>query len=140
MTLPGIRWLGMGLIFISLLPLSNSAQHYSSRLAFVEDSVARLATVVQQQPVARLDSQEVQSLVEYTDENGTSHQALTNISSYPAPFAIGEQVDILVDKNDPVNIRVDSFAGTWLEVTFYLIPGLLALTGGLVMLQRSRKR
>lgn len=140
MNLPSTRSLGLSLIFISLLPLSNSVQHYSSRQTFVDNSFSRLATVIEQQATRRSTGQEVRSLVEYLDDNGSAHHALSNVSSYPAPHAIGEQINILVNRNDPQDIRVDSFTGTWLEIAFYLIPGLLAFTGGLFMLARSRRR
>ena len=139
MVIPSRRSLGLGLILIALLPLSNSAKFYSSQQLFMSESVARQATVVEQQSVSRTNSQEVQSVVQYMDDNGTRHLALTNVSSYPAPYAIGEQLSILVHQNEPQNIRVFSFAGLWFEVAFYLIPGLLAFSGGLVMLLRRRR-
>ncbi len=73
------------------------------------------------------------------DDDGNPHLALANVSSYPAPYAIGEQLNILVHQDEPENIRVASFAGLWFEVAFYLIPGLLALSGGLLMLLRRKR-
>lgn len=138
MKIPGTRSLGVGLILIALLPLSNSAKLYSSQQLFVDESVARQATVVEQQPVQRKNSQEIQSIVQYTDDDGNQHLALTNVSSYPPPYAIGEQLDILVHRDEPENIRVSSFAGLWFEVAFYFVPGLLALSGGMLMLLRRK--
>ncbi len=139
MIIPSTRLLGLGLILIALLPLSNSAKLYSSQQLFMSESVARQATVVEQRTVSRKNSQEVQSVVQYRDDGGNQHLALTNVSSYPAPYAIGEQLSILVHQDEPENIRVSSFTGLWFEVVFYLIPGLLAFSGGLVMLLRHKR-
>ncbi len=138
MIIPSTRSLGLGLILIALLPLSNSAKLYSSQQLFVSKSVTRPAIVVEQQSVSRQNSQEVQSVVQYTDGGGNQQLALTNVSSYPAPYAIGEQLRILVHQDDPQNIRVSSFTGLWFEVAFYLVPGLLAFSGGLIMLLRQK--
>lgn len=139
MNFPGTRSLGLGLTLIALLPLSNSAKLYSSQQLFVDESVARQATVVEQQPVQRKNSREIRSVVQYTDDDGNPHLALTNVSSYPPPYAIGEQLDILVHRDDADNIRVSSFAGLWFEVAFYLVPGLLVFSGGLRMLLRRKQ-
>ncbi len=139
MMIPSTRTLGLGLILIALLPISNSAKMYSGQQLFMSESVARQATVVEQQNVSRKNSQEAQSVVQYMDDDGKRHLALTNVSSYPAPYAIGEQLSILVHQDEPQNIRVSSFAGLYFEVAFYLIPGLLAFSGGLVMLLRRKR-
>ena len=144
MKIPSTRTLGLGLMAASLLPLSNSARLYTAQDAFMQNSVAKRAIVVAQQPTPRVPGKkktnEMQSVVEYTDDAGSRLRGPTNVSSYPAPFAVGEEIDIRISLQNPSDIRAASFTGMWFETTFYLIPGLIALAGGALMVMRGRKR
>lgn len=142
MNLPGTRTLGLGLIILSLLPLSRSASLFSEQKQFMAESTTRQAVVIEHRPVSgsssKTGSGELLPIVEYWDSDGKRQTATGNVSSYPAPHAIGEEIEVLIQPDDPTRVRVLSFTGMWFETAYFLIPGLLAFAAGLLMTWRAR--
>lgn len=142
MKTPSSRFLGFALIAVSLLPISNGAGLYTAQKAFIAESVARQAIVIGQQPAVTTPgnprNNEVQSIVEFTDNEGRIATAPTNVSSYPAPFEIGEAIMVRVHTTNTEDVRVDSFTGMWFESAFFLVPGLLFMLGGVYMVRRNK--
>ena len=143
MKTPSSRFLGFALIAVSLLPISNGAGLYTAQKAFIAESVARQAIVIGQQPAVTTPgnprNNEVQSIVEFTDNNGRLTTAPTNVSSYPAPFEIGEAITVRVHTTNTEDVRVDSFTGMWFESAFFLVPGLFFMLGGVYMVRRNKR-
>lgn len=143
MNLNSKRYIGAALIFLSLLPLSHGSQLLGAQLTYIQESSVREAIVVDHAskagPRAQGSNVELIPVVEFVDDDGTRRTAKTNVASYPAPNAIGEQVSVRVHHTRPDDIRLVSFAGLWLESAFYLVPGLLTLALGIfVMLRKSK--
>ncbi len=138
------RYLGAGLILAALLPLSNGSRILSAQNEFVQASSVHNATVIDHvlKAPARAETvnSEVFSVVEFVDDNGNRRKATTNISSYPAPNAIGEEISVRVHRTQPDDVRVVSFAGLWLESSFYLVPGILTLAIGILLIMRKRTK
>lgn len=143
MNLYSRRYLGVGLALAALLPLSNGSRILSSQNAFVQASSIHNATVVNHErrevTQATTSNNEVFSVVDFVDDEGIRRTAKTNISSYPAPNAIGDKITVRVHRTQPKDVRVVSFAGMWLESSFYLAPGFLTLAIGILLIVRKRK-
>lgn len=143
MNLYSRRYLGAGLALAALLPLSNGSRILSSQNAFVQASSIHKATVVNHErrevAQATTSNNEVFSVVEFVDDEGIRRTAKTNISSYPAANAIGDEITVRVHRTQPKDVRVVSFAGMWLESSFYLVPGFLTLAIGILLIVRKRK-
>ena len=58
------------------------------------------------------------------DVRGESFTFQSKFGSRPAPYDIGDAVDVLYDPDDPRNARIDSFRGLWLGA---VIAGALGL-------------
>ena len=144
MALTSTRSLGIALIVVSLLPLSNGSKLFSAQKTFFEESTASRATVVAlvgaKPRENKKNSTNVYSVVEFTDNEGTRRTEQTNVGSYPAAHSIGEEIDILFHPDKREDVRIASFTGLWFESAFYLIPGLAALLGGITMVLSGRKR
>jgi len=134
----------MGLIVASLLPLSHGSELFSAQRAFLEESVARRATVVglvSAEPGApNANSVDVYSVVEFTDDEGSRRAERTNVGSYPAAHFPGEEIDIRFHRSKKNDVRIDSFTGMWFESAFYLIPGVVTFLAGVAMVLSGRKR
>ncbi|MFK7856901.1 MAG: hypothetical protein AB8B79_22490 [Granulosicoccus sp.] len=143
MALTSSKSLGFGLIIASLLPLSHGAQQFSAQNKFMQESTARLATVVGLDAAdpapGKKASVELYSVVEFTDDEGARRTARTNISSYPAPHTIGEEINIRFHHTKKDDVRVASFTGLWFQTAFFVIPGLITLLGGVALIRSGRK-
>lgn len=110
----------------------------------MQESTQRRAVVVDHAPETTLGrssaNRAVFSVVEFVDDEGTRRTAQTNVSSYPAPNAIGEEIEVRIHHTRLDDVRVVSFTGLWFESAFYLIPGFLTLLIGFALvLKKSRK-
>lgn len=143
MNLNSSHYIGGALVAAALLPLSHGAQLYGAQNMYMQNSAQRNATVVNHvyrtQPIASKPYPEVYLVVEYVNDDGMRSIAKTNVSSYPASHTMGEPLTVRVHHTDPGDVRLDSFAGLWLESAFYLLPGLLTLALGLVLIFRKPK-
>lgn len=52
--------------------------------------------------------------VRYTAPDGKVVEFQSNVGSNPPSFAIGEQVKVLYDREDPTDARIDDFVSLWL--------------------------
>ena len=134
------RYIGAALALVSLLPLSNGSRILTAQNTFVQSSSVHNATVVDHQVKdANGSNSEVFSIVEFVDDNGTRRTATANVASYPPPNAIGDEISIRAHRIRADDVRVVSFAGMWLESSFYLMPGFLTLAMGIFLIVRKRK-
>jgi hypothetical protein len=62
----------------------------------------------------------------YTDKDGRGHEITDSVSSNPKPYAVGEQVTMLYNPDDPTDAKVDSF---WSLHLFTFIAGVFASIG-----------
>ena len=67
--------------------------------------------------------------------DGTSYQYTSGIYSYPPAFELNETVEIYVNKDDPNDIIINSFANKWLIVTIFASFGLVLDLIGLLLLK-----
>jgi len=136
------RYLGAaGLILASMLPLSHGSRLFNAQSAYLQQSSERTARVVDhivntdRRPAA--NNHEVFSVVQFTDDDGNSRTARTNIASYPPPSAVGDEILIRTHHTRTDDVRVASFAGLWLESAFYLVPGALSLIAGVWLMMKK---
>lgn len=129
--------LGIALCVAALLPLSHGARQLAEQNLFVQESVLRQAWVVDHVNKVRRpgekNTNEVHSVVEFIDDNGTRRSEKTNVASYPPQHAIGDEIQIRYHRTQTGDVRDATFAGLRFESAFYLIPGLITLTGGLLL-------
>lgn len=137
------RYLGAGLMLASLLPLSHGSRLFSAQSAYVQQSSERTARVVDHivnaasRPAS--GNKEVFSIVEFSDDDGNGRTARTNVASYPPPSAVGDEILIRTHHTRTDDVRVASFAGLWLESTFYLVPGALTLIAGAWLVMKKQR-
>jgi hypothetical protein len=62
---------------------------------------------------------------------GVTHQYQTNTESNPPSYAIGEEVDIFIDPDNPDNILVDTFLDRWLAILIVGSLGAVFFLAGL---------
>lgn len=67
-------------------------------------------------------------VVTYNDEAGVKHRYVSNVSSSPAGYGIGDQVEIYYNPNDPDDAQI---AG-WRQYFAVFITGVFALIFGLI--------
>lgn len=143
MALTSTKYLGIALIVASLLPLSHGSKLLSSQYIFIEESTSRQAVVVgmagDDLALGEKKTNHSYSVVEFTDDEGTSRTARTNVGSYPPQHSIGAGVGIRFHRSKKNDVRIDSFTGLWLESAFYLIPGIATLLGGFGLMLSARK-
>ncbi|MFK7892812.1 MAG: DUF3592 domain-containing protein [Granulosicoccus sp.] len=141
---PGVkRYLGIGLVVLALLPLSHGSALLSQQQSFNRESLSARATVVdhRRDPVQKTVSptNAVYAIVEFTDDQGNRRRSQSNVSSYPPQHDIGDDINVRYHTNRTDDVREVSFTGMWLESTFYLLPGLLTMAGGLLLIFRQKR-
>lgn len=136
-------YIGTGLILASILPLSHGSRLLSAQNTFMQESTQHNASVVDQVPMDSDNTGTVNrallSVVEFVDDTGARRTAKTNVASYPAPNAIGDEINVRIHNARLDDVRVVSFSGLWFESAFYLVPGFLSLAIGLLILWNNRK-
>jgi len=70
---------------------------------------------------------------------GAPYEFISSIYSTPPAFDLNETVEIYVDKADPNNIIINSFANKWLIVTIFASFGLVFDLIGLVVMKLKSK-
>ncbi|MFK7859826.1 MAG: hypothetical protein AB8B64_13445 [Granulosicoccus sp.] len=136
------RYIGAGLILAAMLPLSNGSRLLSAQNTFMQESTQRTAFVVDHVPEVSMGKSKpnraVFSVVEFIDDDGIRRTASTNVSSYPAPNVLGEEIEVRIHHTRKDDVRVVSFTGLWFESAFYLVPGFLTLIIGVMLAWRKR--
>ena len=67
----------------------------------------------------------------YKTQAGSAHRVTSSYASYPAPYDIGEEVEIIYNPNDPEDYKVDSFWGLYRWVIFaFFFGGMIVVISG----------
>jgi hypothetical protein len=73
-------------------------------------------------------------VIRFKAANGRTHKFMANVSSRPAPYQVGEQVEVIYDPNKPHKAYINRFLYRWFQVlmvfgfgVFLLLMGLLGI-------------
>ncbi|MBX2839596.1 MAG: DUF3592 domain-containing protein [Gammaproteobacteria bacterium] len=140
-----INWkiLGLCLLLLGLLPLSNGLGKYRAVQTYVSTSISTDAVVVGYTDKTGVSNPSKTAIlypvVRFSNTLGSEAEATTNVGRYPAAYEIGERVAVRFSIDHPQDVRIDSTTGLWFESLFYLVPGLLMVLTGIWLLIRSRR-
>ncbi|MGB0505912.1 MAG: DUF3592 domain-containing protein [Pikeienuella sp.] len=77
-------------------------------------------------------------LVKFTDGDGLTHMKKTDIASQKFGYAVGTQVRILFNHQNPKTVRVNTFFSLWGKAAMHLILGLVFSVSGALFLRRTK--
>jgi len=116
-------FLGVGIVMLTItLAILFSVKKFN------DSAVKTSGTVIDLIAKGGSKSTTYSPVVTYNDKAGVKHRYVSNVSSSPAGYNIGDQVEIYYNPNDPDDAKI---AG-WREYFGALITGLFALVFGLI--------
>ena len=71
-------------------------------------------------------------VIHFKAANGRTIKFMANFSSRPAPFQIGEQVEVIYDPNQPQKASINRFLYRWFAVMMCFSFGIFLLLMGLL--------
>jgi len=102
---------------------------YARTSAFLERATRTRGEVVELVERRSDDGYTYAPVFVFEDAKGTSRRIVSNTSSNPPGYAVGDEVDVLYDPDDPEDACIDSFFSLWGGAT---IVGGLGLVFGIV--------
>ena len=135
------RIVGLILLLGGLGLLVGSAHTYRQQAAFVDASQTAVGAVI----ANHWRENRIQGggetpgawapVVRYEDADGTPSTFTSEIGNYPSPdYAIGEEVEVLYDPDNPSHAEISDFMTLWLiPVVLFGIGIVMALFGGVLL-------
>lgn len=97
-------------------------------------------TVIQLRTMTNDDGVFYAPVFSFVAPDGRTYTIASNTGSNPPDFKIGERVNVLYEKSNPGNAKINSLGQLWLiEIVFGITGPVLALAG-LVVLRIDRRR
>jgi hypothetical protein len=91
-------------------------------------------TVVQLRTMNNDDGVFYAPVFSFVAADGTAYTISSNTGSNPPDFRIGERVNVLYEKSNPENAKINSVRQLWLiEIVFGIMGPVLALAGFVVL-------
>jgi len=125
------------MLFIALL-LWNNTRRFVANAASAQGKVIELIEVRDEDD----GSITYKPVVAYEAANGRSLRFTASFSSKPAPYRVGERVEVLYAPRDPSDARIRGFSSLWLGPTILGGLGVVfaGIGGGLLLAHRSGER
>lgn len=140
-TNPNAIWV----IFYSFLLLIGASLSYLAYSQYLQSQ--RLLTKGIRTTATVIDFIETQSenntmykpVFEFLDRSQVKHTYISSISSYPAPYKIGERIKITYDPKNIENVKTISFWGLyrWSVICFMIAAPFLILGGSYLLYSRG---
>lgn len=138
------KYLGVSFLILGLIGLAACAWWAQQIGQFADRAQAVSATVIALHPRRSDSGVTYAPEVEFINLDGRQQRLLSNSSSYPAAYDIGEQVEVLIDPQDHSDARISGTSGLWLGVIIVTaISAVFTLIGAIVavlLLTGSRRR
>ena len=71
-------------------------------------------------------------VIEFKPSHGRAIRFSAGVASRPAPYQIGDKVDVLYDPNSPQEARINRFTDLWFAVILFIFFGLFLTGMGLI--------
>jgi len=107
-----IEYLYGGMLLISIALIYFANKNYYSTRELVNRGVKTTATVIDLMEIKGDDSSTYKPVFKYTDIRDKEHTFKSLVSSRPAPYKIGDQIQIMYSKNGE-EIKIISFWGLY---------------------------
>jgi len=127
--------LGFSFLILGLIGLAVCAWWAQQIAQFADRAQAVSATVIELHPRRGDNGVTYAPEVEFINLDGRQQRLISNSSSYPAAYDVGEQVEVLIDPLDHSDARISGTSGLWLGVI--IVGGIAAvftLIGAIVAL------
>lgn len=130
---------GIAFVSVGLLLLGIGIYLYQSNQNFKEYAIPLQAVVIDYQEYRKDGSTTYSCVYEY-EYAGKSYKITSSTSSTHPAFNIGEEVEILVDPENPSKILINSFVEEWLGILILAGMGIMFSVLGMVFLMIFRKK
>lgn len=133
-----IEYLYGGILLISIVLIYFAIKQYDLTKELIDSGVKTKAKVIDLIEISGDDGYTYKPVFEYTDRAGSKIIFKSDVSSSPAPYKIGESVNIIYSKNDN-NRKVVSFWGLyrWTIILSCIASPLLIIGGGYLLYIRG---
>ncbi|HET9472466.1 MAG TPA: DUF3592 domain-containing protein [Steroidobacteraceae bacterium] len=127
-----------GLMLLGALLLWNNTRRFIANADTAQGQVIELIEVRDQDD----GSISYKPVVTYEAANGRSITFTASFSSKPAPYDVGESVEVLYAPHDPHDARIKGFSSLWLGPTILGGLGMVfaGVGGGMLLARRGGKR
>jgi hypothetical protein len=125
---------GLVIFLIGSAMISGAGYIAYSYFRFASNAVSVMGKVVEIDEIRSTDSDGKTSTTQYPiveyEYEGTTYKSRSTIGSSGSDYSEGEQVEILVNTENPNNVLINTFTERWLIVTFLGAIGLAFFGGG----------
>lgn len=107
---------------------------------FMNNAVATRGTVIAVETIYSNDGTTYKPTFSYIDANGKRYESETFISSSSYNFSRGTLVDIMYDRRDPSEMRIDSWFSLWGFGFVFMAVGVAPMVIGFFIGRAGRKK
>lgn len=118
---------------IGILALAGAASIFLSTKNFRQNAAVTHGKVIDMIAKRDRSSTTYAPVVTYRDGNGVSHTYISNVSSNPPAYAIGEGVNVFYNKNNPEDVQLDG-DGAYIGTIILGVLGLIFTVVGVAIL------
>ncbi|MBW1296711.1 DUF3592 domain-containing protein [Aquimarina litoralis] len=128
----------IGMLIIALILIYFAIKNYNTTKNLITNGVKTQATVIDLIKVKSDDGYNYKPVFEYNDKAKNIFTFKSEISSSPAPYAIGDNVSIIYS-TDNKNRKIVSFWGLyrWTLILLSIASPLLIIGGGYLLYTRG---
>jgi hypothetical protein len=132
-----IEYLYSGMLLISLVLIYFSVKQYSSSKELINNGIKTTAKVIDLIRISSDDGYTYKPVFEFTDRTNTLITFKSEVSSSPAPYKIGDQVNIVYSKESE-DRKIISFWGLyrWTIILLCIAAPLIIIGGGYMFYSR----
>lgn len=106
------------------------------KMDFLRNSIPVTGIVLRNEPLPNVkQSYNLAPVIEFTAKDGEIITYQDKIATYPPEFSIGDQVNVLYDKDDPHNATISSFTQMWLMTLILTGSGILIILAGYIIIR-----
>ena len=127
----------IGMLPVSLILIYFAIMHYNNTKTLIDTGIKTTAIVIDLIEIRDKDGYRYRPVFEFTDHTNTKITFKSKISSRPAPYKIGDSVNIIYSKDNNER-KIISFWGLYRWTIILLcIAFPLAITGGEYLLHNK---
>ena len=109
---------------IGLFLILGGKSSFDDTSDFIDNSLLEQGQVINLLERESEDSITYAPVIRYSDFDGENHEFVSNSSSNPPTYEIGESVEVLYLKSNPETAEIKSFFSLWGGATIMLIMGI----------------
>ena len=134
-----IQYLYIGLFSLGMLLLYFAMKQYYKTRDLLTYGIKTTATVSDLITVSSDDGYSYKPVFQYTDQRQNIKEHVSEITSRPAPYQVGDKVQIIYNPNEEGAVKVISFWGLyrWTIVLLCIAAPLLIIGGGYLLYHQA---